>query len=124
MRKTFEYLYTMKAQDTIEIEDIGNCCIKVFNDMGYYWYLIITTELGDCFIKTFGPFHLDERLANKLFIHGFNFNYSKCDYKESRLIKIIDSFINDPKKDISQVLEIDPEEAYEDLLQIDLKEMR
>lgn len=121
MRKNFEYLYTVRAEDSIEIEDIGNCCIKVFNDIGYYWYLIIETSLGDSYIKIFGPFNTD---IKNYFIHGFNFNFSKIDYTERKLEKIIDNFINDPKKMVSQVVEITSEEAYNELLNIDFKEMR
>jgi len=121
MTKTFEYLYTVKAEDSIKIKDIGNCCIRVFNDIGYYWNLIINTELGDCFVKTFGPFNVD---IPNYFIHGFNFNFYRTEYKETRLANIIDSFINDTKKNISQVVEITPEEAYNDLLNINFKEMR
>ena len=123
MRKTFEYLYTIRAEDTIEIEDIGQCCIQAFNDLGYYWYLIIETELGRSTVKYMGPFHADDDLMNN-FNKGFRFDYSITDYKESRLSNVIDTFINDPKKNISQVLLVDNEAAFDDLSKINFKEMR
>lgn len=121
MRKTFDYLYTVKAEDSIEIEDIGNCSIQVFNDLGYYWFLSIKTDLGDSYIKTLGPFHVDNIFK---FSKGFNFNYTKFEYKESKLTNIIDNFINDPKKLISQVLIVEEDQIWNDISKINLKEMR
>lgn len=120
MKETFEYLYTIKAEDSIEVEDVGNCCLKVLNDTGYEWFLIIDTKLGDCFIRTFGPFNVD---IENHFIHGFKFDFSKIEYRESRLCNIIDKFINDPKKFVSQVFICEPEEAYELLEKINFREM-
>lgn len=121
MRKTFEYLYTVKAEDSIDVEDIGNCCLKVYNDSGYSWFLCVETGLGECCIKTFGPVRED---IEDYFKNGFNFNLSFCEYKESRLSNIIDNFINDPKKFISQVFVIEKEEFKKELSKINLLEMR
>lgn len=120
MNKSFDYIYTVQAEDSLEIEDIGNTCIHILNAMGYEWFMIIKTDLGDTLVKTFGPFHVD---LNDYF-KGFNFNFSKFDYKESRICTIIDNFINDPKKNIIQAMECDPEEAYNKLYSINFKEMR
>ena len=121
MRKTFDYLYTVKAEDSIEIEDIGNCFLKVYNDLGYSWYLSIETQLGESRVKIFGP--LREDLPNE-FKNGFNFNFSSSEYKESRLSHVIDNFINDPKKMISQVFVIEKEEFDKCISSVNLKEMR
>lgn len=121
MIKKFEYLYTVTAQDSLELDDIGNTCIHILNDLGYEWYMIITTELGDTDIKTFGPFHVD---MTNYFNNGFNFNLSRISYKESKICSIIDNFLNDPKKNISQAFECTKEEAYEKLCAINFKEMR
>lgn len=121
MRKSFDYLYTIQAEDSLEIEDIGNVCIHILNDIGYEWYMDISTELGETYIKTFGPFNVD--ITDK-FSHGFNFNYMYIDYSESRICTQIDRFINDSKKLISQAMTCDSEEAYEKLFNTNLKEMR
>lgn len=121
MHKDFEYLYTIQAQDTLEVEDVGNTCIHVLNDIGHEWYMVIDTELGETRIKTFGPFNVD---IDKYFSYGFNFNYTSMDYKESRICNMIDKFINDNKKLITQAMICDPEEAYEKLYSLNFKEMR
>lgn len=118
MRKTFDYLYQENPLDSIEVEDIGNCVIQAFNDMGYEWYLIIETSLGDSYIQEFGPFFPD---IENYFPKGFKYNFYKLQYKESKLSKIIENFINDPKKLITQVLCIEEEIAYKKLLGIDFR---
>lgn len=121
MNKSFEYLYELVPQDCLEIEDIGNTCIHILNDLGYEWYMIIETELGDCCTKTFGPFHAD---IKDYFNWGFKFEFSSFDYKESQLCSRIDKFINDPKKSITQALVCESKEAYQKLSAINFKEMR
>ena len=121
MNKKFEYLYELKPQEELEIDDIGNCCIHVLNDIGYEWYMIIETDLGESYIKTFGPFHVD---MSNYFGNGFNFNFIKRNYKESVLCNMIDNFINDPKKLITQALVCEKDEAYEKLCLLNFREMR
>ena len=121
MIKKFEYLYTIKAEDSLELEDIGNTSIHILNDIGYEWYMIIATELGKTQVKTFGPFHVD---IKNYFDKGFNFNLSSFDYKESKICTLIDNFLNDPKKNISQAFECEANEAYDKLYAINFKEMR
>ena len=120
MTKVFDYFYTIQANNELEVEDIGNTCIKVLNNHGYIWYLIVNTKLGETQIKTFGP--IDSVKENN-FNNGFNFNFTTFDYKESKIITFIDKFINDSKKLISQALVCEVEEAYEQLTKLNLKEM-
>lgn len=120
MRKSFEYLYTVKAEDNLDIEDIGNTCIACYNDLGYVWFLIIETTLGRTEIKQFGPFHVDF----DIFSYGFNFNYQVMDYKESKICNIIDKFLNDNHKVITQAEIFDKQVAYQKLKQINFEEMR
>ena len=108
MKQTFEYLYQTVSMDNITINEVGDTTIKVLNHDAYAWFIIIETELGRTKIQTFGP--LLE--GSDLFTHyGFNYNYKELDYKESTLAKIIDQFINDPKKMVTKCFEIDKEEA-------------
>lgn len=121
MNKGFDYLYQYVAQDTLEVDDIGNTCIHVLNDLGYEWYMTIKTELGRSVMKTFGPFHVD---GNDSFSWGFRFECSSFDYKESQICGRIDKFINDPKKSITQAMICEEDEAYDKLCGLNFKEMR
>ena len=72
MKKTFEYNYEIKSANTLDIDDIGNVCIKVLNIFNNYWYLIISTSLGETNIKTFGPINIENKLT-KIKEFGLNF---------------------------------------------------
>ena len=120
MKQTFEYALISSPLDEIEIEDIGNCYIKAINNIQDEWYLSTKTELGDTYIKIFGPFN---ETINR-FMKGFKFEFYKIDYKESRIISIIDKFINDPKKQITYVEEITLLEIEDKLDSLILKEIR
>lgn len=121
MHKSFDYLYQLVAQDSLEINNIGNTCIHMFNDLGYEWYMIIETDLGECSIKAFGPLHVDKE---NYFNMGFKFECFHFDYKESIICNRIDKFLNDPKKSITQAVVCDREEAYSKLQKINFEEMR
>jgi len=120
MKQTFEYALISSPLDEIEIEDIGQCHLKVVNDIDDEWYLSIQTILGNTYIKSFGPFN---ETINR-FVKGFKFEFYRIDYKESRIINIIDRFINDPKKQITYVEEITLLEIEDKLDSLILKEIR
>ena len=42
----FEYLSQISFMDSVDIDDIGSCCLDVFNDIGEEWILNISTDLG------------------------------------------------------------------------------
>ena len=120
MNKSFDYLYELVSQDSINIEDIGNTCIHILNDLGYEWYMLIYTDLGTSYIKTMGPFYVD----NKFFSKGFKFEYYSFQYSESKLSTKIDNFINDPKKLVTQAFICNEDEFFKKLKEINFKEMR
>ena len=37
----FEYCYLVEAEGNIEIEDIGNVCLRAYNDRAQEYYLLI-----------------------------------------------------------------------------------
>lgn len=120
MRKSFEYLYETRSNDNFDIEDIGNVCLQANDSFGKTWYLKIRTELGFCFVYEYGPVDLS---TQRVLWNSFNFHYSKIEYKESYLTSIIDKFINEPKREIVQVNEIDIEEFTSILSSLNLLEL-
>ena len=111
MQHTFEYFYTMQPNDSFLVDDISNVVLNVLNDVGQEWYIKISTELGDTKIIKYGPLLVDQdTLSNE-----FKLEYYKTSYNEKRIINEIDRFINDNKKIITQILEID-ESAFDDRL--------
>ena len=39
----FEYYYVKSVNATLDIDDIGNCAIAAYNDLGLVSYLLIKT---------------------------------------------------------------------------------
>ncbi len=107
----FKYLKTEAYMDSIDIDDIGNCFLQIYNDEGKEWLMSVKTKLGWTIVKTFGPFILDSNTMDS------NFSYFKkeLEFKEKKLYNIIDDFINNPHKQITQIFIID-ENTFNDKL--------
>lgn len=105
---TFEYLKTVQAMDSIDIVDIGNTCINAINDEAEEWYLLITTKNGWTNVTTFGPLKVD---SDDPMMNSFSYSYFERDFDEKKLYKTINDFINNPRHNITQVFEVDKEEA-------------
>lgn len=116
MQQSFEYLKVVSALDSITVENVGNVLLKAVNDHELEWFLCITSDLGFTTVKEFGPWFRDSNIARK----AFNYNIETKEYNEKYLCKRISNFLNDNKREITQVFEIDEEEFYDKL--IDTKE--
>lgn len=106
MEHTFEYMYEVKAQDSIDIPNIGNVCILATNSEYFEWYLATKTVDGWTEVETFGPLMVD---VNKL-DYSFKYTYNKFEYNEKNLIKRIGTFLEREVPMISQAVIIDREE--------------
>ena len=102
----FQYLKTETYTDSVDIEDIGNCSIVANNDSAEEWFLNIKTKLGWSECVVFGPLSIDDDNL------GYNFYYlcNKFEYNEKRLYKTINDFINNSKKQITQIQIINAED--------------
>lgn len=103
----FDYMYTQQAEDFIELDDIGNFALSVTNDLYEEYILIITTEMGICQMIQFGPYKVDfDELPDRC-----SCVYQRFEYSQGKLAGIIDKYINDPHKAVTQVVEITINEA-------------
>ena len=103
----FDYFITTQSMGLLSIEDIGNCAIDGFNDRGEEFILVVDTNLGRTRIFTFGPFIQDmETLPNEVSCILKQINYSI-----QNISKQIRQWINNPRYNITQAMEIDKEEA-------------
>lgn len=107
----FEYLATKSYLDSIDIEDLGNVYLNALNDLGDEYYLSIETHLGWTEIKEFGPCAVDSNQSSNY----FNLLYIKFEYNESKIIKNIERFINNEKRNIIQVFFINKQVALDRL---------
>ena len=66
----FKYLKTEAYMDSIDIDDIGNCFLQIYNDDGREWLMSVKTKLGWTIVKTFGPFILDSKKSSLFILIG------------------------------------------------------
>ena len=105
----YQYLAQITTTADIEIGNIGNTCIQAFNDVADEYYLYLHTDLGRTTIIEYGPIVADmEELPDFCIC-----NYSVIDYNEKKIDKIIDKFLNNPTRKITQAQEISAEHFKE-----------
>lgn len=105
----FEYLVKIKKESSINIEDIGNCALDVFNDLAFEWLLLIRTKEGVTEIVEFGPIIADlEYPPAKM-----SYTYDRISFAEGKIINRIQKFLNDGYRNVTQAFEIDQKEAKE-----------
>ena len=107
----FDYLRTTTALDTIDIDDIGNCAISAINDDAEEWFLITDTYEGWTKIREFGPIVVDRDELRTF----FSYNCYASDFSEKKLRTRIDKFLNNPRRMITQVSEVEKEFAQDRL---------
>lgn len=98
----FEYAVQKIFMQAIDIVDIGNFGIRCTNSKGYEYYLLTRTTLGKTSILTFGPILPDIPVL----VDKFAVAFTKIDYKESKIEKAVQTYINDPSKEISNIEEV------------------
>lgn len=103
----FQYFQTVTLNADIEIEDIGNCAIKAFTDLGNEYILIIDTLLGWSRIFQYGPIVQGEQWPLAV-----NEAYFKIEFNERRIKQTIEKFLN--MVGITQAFEVTKTEALED----------
>ena len=106
----FEFSIKKTFDQSIDIVDMGNTALRCTDHFMNTYYLITKTVMGKTLIMKFGPVcpELD------ILMSDFFVNYKKIDYREGPIIKEIDKFINDYKKEIETVEEITEYEAWQD----------
>ncbi len=109
MELDFDYNKQWLPQNTISVKDIGQFAIEASNDDGYFFYLIIFTQLGICTVASAGPIIPDVFELNQ----GYGCSMYTMEYKEDKLEKNISNWLNDRSKKITQAREITIEEALD-----------
>lgn len=104
----FEYFQTITLNANIEIEDIGNCAIKTFDDLGNEYILIIDTVQGWSRIFQYGPLRLDFDVLPAVVKETYN----KIPFDDRKLKNIIIKFLN--TDGITQAFAVTREEALQD----------
>ena len=104
---TYEYLYTMQATGFLDIENIGEVCIKVCNDFYQQKIMIVHTVEGRTKILEYGPVYVKDSIQN----NEIKSYFREIDYNDRKIDNAIDKFINDPKFCTTQAFVIDIEDG-------------
>ena len=106
----FEFKPEMCYMEQLDVEDIGNVCIRAISEHELEYYIITKTILGKTFILKFGPILPDLQALWS----GFSVNFNKIDYKEGKIIKEISTMLNNsnPKDKIAKAEVITEYEAF------------
>ena len=106
----FEFKPEMCYMEQLDVEDIGNVCVRATSEHGLEYYIITKTILGKTFILKFGPILPDLQTLWP----GFSVNFSKIDYKEGKIIKEISAMLNNsnPKDKIAKAEVVTEYEAF------------
>ena len=105
----FEYSIQKTFNEAIDVVDIGNTALRCVGSKLDEYYMILKTVMGKVSIMKFGPIVSDLEVL----MNDFEVSYKKIDYKENLISKEVNKFINDFKKEITQVEEITEYEAWQ-----------
>lgn len=106
-----EYDAQRQFQKQVQFDDLGNIGLVCSTDDGIEYYLAIRTVMGKAMEVKFGPLIPDAPIIPDCFA----LFYRTMPYKEPVIIKEINSFINDPKKKITNIEVKEPEDILSSL---------
>lgn len=107
MQGSFEYMAQTTYLDTITVDNIGECCIEAFNDLGQSWYLWVTTKLGKTKVLEYGPY-FDGIKPDSCYC-----SFMKFDYSDMKVDRIINKFLNNTSRRITQTKIVDPKDIID-----------
>lgn len=103
----FEFNQQLVPQNLIHVEEIGEFAVEASNDQGYFYYLVVKTLIGTCTMLSCGPVIPDTNML----LDGFKITLDKCDYREDKIAKSINFWLNDRSKKLTSAQVIDINEA-------------
>ena len=111
---TFEFNNQFVPQSLIDVDEIGQFALEASNDQGYFWYLLVRTSLGTVTIASCGPVVPDVKLLPS----GYSCWISRMEYKEQKLEKAINTWLNDKNKALTEAKLIDIDEAIDQFVDL------
>ena len=109
---TFDYLQRVVVESQLEVDNIGECVLRANNDVAEEFYLIIKTELGWTEVLEYGPCVPDLDLLQM----NYQITYNKFEFNQGKIERIIDKFLNNPKRVITQAAVVELEDIYDFLV--------
>lgn len=112
---SFQYYYTTQAIGNFDIENIGEFALSCVNDKYYEYLLIVNTTEGRTKIIQYGPQLIDNETDENC---CRSYTYTIIDFDQHKLENIVDKFVNDVRKGITQVNIISTEDALHSIVGI------
>lgn len=109
---SFEYLYTMEATGQFDIDNIGAFALDCFNDHFEEYILIVKTTQGMTQIISYGPEYRGD-IDFDICLSSKCCSYECMEFSPKRISSLVQRFVNDNKKGITQVEVIEIKEAYD-----------
>lgn len=104
---SFGYLRRITQDDTLEIDDVCNFSISANDDFGNFYYLTGETSEGWITLLECGPFSDTVSPGQPVYI---TWNYTRMSADKSKISRIIEQFLNNPKRKITQAQTCEYEE--------------
>lgn len=107
MDSTFNFNSTVTYNDSIDVEDIQNCCLEAVDSEGMVYYYLVSTDLGVSNSVMAGPYFVEiNDTASKCTL-----SFSEYDASEYATKKEIKTFLSPKKGKIVEVKTITKAEA-------------
>lgn len=107
MSTTIEFNNQLMPQSVVEIDELGDFGLEAINDEGYYYYIAVRCFQGMAVIATCGPVIPDVDLLPS----GFSMSLSKTPFREDKMNKFLNLFLNDKHRLLTEARLISFEEA-------------
>lgn len=107
MSTVLEFNNQLMPQSVVEIDELGDFGLEAINDEGYYYYVAVRCFQGMAVIATCGPVIPDVDLLPS----GFSMSLSKTPFREDKMTKFLNLFLNDKHRLLTGARLITFEEA-------------
>ena len=107
-----DYFYVREHQDSVTIDNEGDFILRVYNDDGDTWYLYAHTSLGWTTVIQIGSYDLNGNINE----YNFTFQRFVMEFDVRKIKNIVDKFINDNRKCVTQAEIIEDNEEFIDAL--------
>lgn len=109
MSTTIEFNQQLLPQSVVEIDELGDFGLEASNAEGYYYYIAARCFQGIAVIATCGPIIPDVTLLPS----GFSMSLSKVPFREDKITKFLNLFLNDKHRLLTEARLISFEEAVQ-----------
>jgi len=107
MSTVLEFNNQLMPQSVVEIDELGDFGLEAINDEGYYYYVAVRCFQGMAVIATCGPIIPDVDLLPS----GFSMSLSKTPFREDKMTKFLNLFLNDKHRLLTEARLISFEES-------------